>query len=403
MSRSNGDPQAVAPALKQLVDEVRQAFGARYNRPPTWMVAAPGRVNVIGEHTDYNGGYVLPMAIDRYVAIAAGPLADRQDHAAQVFSVDMDETDTIQLRAPIEPGPVRWSSYVQGVVAGLAERGWNPEGFGAVIQSTVPVGGGLSSSAALEVATATLLEAVCGQKLDPVDKALLCQHAEHTFAGVPCGIMDQFSSVLCRADTLMLLDCRSQEAQLVPFGEEGISVIIANTNVKHELTGGEYAQRRRECESTAKTLGVATLRDATMNDLLAAKDRIDDVCFRRARHVISEIERTVVAADGIRNGNWPAVGDLMYASHDSLKDDYEVSCDELDLMVDLARSLGAEQGIIGSRMTGGGFGGCTVSLVRTDAAPGVMETLHQQYKQQTGIEPSIFATRPSQGAMVLEG
>jgi galactokinase len=314
----------------------------------------------------------------------------------------MDETDTIRLRPPIDPGPVTWSSYVEGVVAGLTGRGWSPPAFDAVIQSSVPVGGGLSSSAALEVAIATLLEAICEKELEPVDKALLCQKAEHTFAGVPCGIMDQFSSVMCQADTLMLLDCRSQEVELVPFADAGISVVIANTNVKHELTGGEYAQRRGTCEAVARVLRVDTLRDATMDRLLDAEGQLDAVQLQRARHVISEIDRTMAAAEAIQSGDWRTVGDLMYASHASLRDDYEVSCEELDLMVDMAADMGFEGGVIGSRMTGGGFGGCTVSLVRSDSADAFIASLHKQYEKETGIEPSIFATRPSQGAMILE-
>jgi galactokinase len=253
----------------------------------------------------------------------------------------------------------------------------------------------------LEVATATLLETICGRSLEPVHKALLCQKAEHTFAGVPCGIMDQFSSVLCRENSLMLLDCRSQEVELVPFADPNLSVVIANTNVKHELTGGEYAQRRRECEQAAQELGVPLLRDARLDQLQQARGRLAEVVHRRARHVIGEIERTRAAASALRAGEWRTVGDLMYASHVSLRDDYEVSCKELDLLVEVARSLGPEGGIIGSRMTGGGFGGCTVSLVRTNAVPHVTEQLRRCYHEQTSIEPTIFATRPAQGAMVL--
>ena len=260
---------------------------------------------------------------------------------------------------------------------------------------------GLSSSAALEVATATLLESVCGQKLEPVAKALLCQKAEHTYAGMPCGIMDQFSSVLGREDMLMLLDCRSQEVQHVPLTDPDVSVVIANSNVKHELTGGEYAQRRRECETAHTALGIPLLRDARMSDLQAAQDRLDPVTYRRARHVISEIERTVVAAQSLANGDWKAVGDLMYASHASLRYDYEVSCAELDLLVDIAQNIGWSGGVIGSRMTGGGFGGCTVSLVRSGAVADFTSELARRYHEGTAIEPTIFSTRPSQGAMAL--
>jgi galactokinase len=370
------------------------------------LVAAPGRVNVIGEHTDYNGGYVLPMAIDRYVVIAAAPrgdVAEVDGATARVYSADLEEEASIRLAPPMQPGSVSWANYVQGVVAGCASLGWALPKMDALILSSVPVGGGLSSSAALEVATATLLETVTGSSLDPIAKALLCQKAEHDYAGVPCGIMDQFSSVLGRENALMLLDCRSQQVEQVPFADPDVTVVIANSNVKHELTGGEYAQRRQECERAAEVLGVPLLRDAGVEQLAAARDRMDDVTFRRARHVIGEIGRTVSAAEAIRAGNWRTVGELMYASHESLRDDYEVSCEELDLLVEIARSVGFASGLIGSRMTGGGFGGCTVSLVRTGIAADFAQQLHRTYSDRTGIEPSIFATRPTQGAMVLRG
>ncbi len=240
-----------------------------------------------------------------------------------------------------------------------------------------------------------------GQSLEPVQKALLCQEAEHKFAGVPCGIMDQFSSTLCTADHLMLLDCRSQEVKLVPFAAGDISVLITNSNVKHELTGGEYAQRRAQCEAAAKTLGVTTLREANMPQLEAARERLGDVNYRRARHVVGEIERTVKAADALCAHRWSEVGQLMYASHESLRDDYEVSCPELDLLVALAQEMGQDGGVIGSRMTGGGFGGCTVSLVRTESAANIAQTIRDRYQKETGIEPTLFTTRPAQGARVL--
>jgi len=401
---SGGAQRVVSSSLSldQLGQQVVVDFRRQYKREAQFLVAAPGRVNLIGEHTDYNGGFVLPMAIERYVVIAAakgsGSVGEK---AAMVYSANMEQSAALQIVGPIEPGPVSWSSYVQGVVAGFAARGFSVPPFDAVIRSTVPLGGGLSSSAALEVATATMLESMLHHGLDPVQKALLCQEAEHKFAGVPCGIMDQFSSTLCAADHLMLLDCRSQEVTLVPLTDPEIAVLIANTNVKHELTGGGYAKRRAQCEETAEILGVSTLRDATMEQLETSRDRLDDVHFCRARHVIGEIDRTVKAAEAIRAGRWDEMGRLMYASHNSLRDDYEVSCDELDILVKLAEEIGSAGGIIGSRMTGGGFGGCTVSLVKTSAASAIAETLHQQYHQRTGIEPTIFTSRPAQGACTL--
>ncbi len=393
---------ATAGNLTLLGKQTADDFQKQYRRAPKYLVAAPGRVNLIGEHTDYNGGFVLPMAIERYVVIAADKLSvNTGNAAAKVYSANMEQSADVHVTGPIERGPVCWSSYVQGVIAGFVDRGFCVPPFEAIIRSTVPLGGGLSSSAALEVATATLLESMLHHALDPVQKALLCQEAEHKFAGVPCGIMDQFSSTLCTADHLMLLDCRSQEAGLVPMEDPEIAVLIANSNVKHELTGGGYAKRRSQCEETAAILGIETLRDATMEQLETSRDRLDDVHFRRARHVIGEIDRTVKAAEAIRAGRWDEMGRLMYASHHSLRDDYEVSCDELDILVRLAEEIGPAGGVIGSRMTGGGFGGCTVSLVKTSAASAIAELLHERYQKRTGIEPTIFTSRPAQGACTL--
>ena len=269
-----------------------------YGRPPRWIAAAPGRVNVIGEHTDYNDGFVLPMAIERYTVIAAAPV--RRPAARVQLRSDRGQTQpvTIDLGQTAATLPQRRLGQLPGGrhrrLSGA--RRTSPAGFDALIHSTVPLGGGLSSSAALEVATATLLEAITGQTLDPVEKALLCQQAEHQYAGVPCGIMDQFISVMGRKDHLLLLDCRSRQTELVPMRDPSVSLLVTNTNVKHELGGGEYAKRRAQCEAAAKILGVPSLRDATSGALERAKAGMDDVVFRRARHVIGEIERTPQAA-----------------------------------------------------------------------------------------------------------
>ena len=288
-------------------------------------------------------------------------------------------------------------------MAGCLARGWSIPSFDAVVDSTIPLGGGLSSSAALEVATATLLEALCGEKLPPVAKALLCQQAEHEYAGMPCGIMDQFASVMAQADALLLLDCRSQVVTPVPMADPAVTVLIVNSRVKHELAAGEspYAQRRADCESAARALGVPALRDATAATLMAAFDRLSPTVFRRARHVIGENARTLAAADAARHGDWQRFGELMVASHESLRDDFEVSCPELDLLVNLALELSGQGGVYGSRMTGGGFGGCTVSIVRSEQLPSIARHLADGYRRQTGIVPEIFATRPAAGARLV--
>lgn len=385
--------------LDQLVDDTSRRFEARFGQTPRWVVAAPGRVNLIGEHIDYNDGFVLPMAIDRYTVIAAG---DTPGEQATVFSVATNDEVEISLAEPRRHATRgHWSNYVAGVIAACNGRGMHPGGFRAVVGSDVPVGGGLSSSAALEVATATLVEAMTAVTLQPVAKALLCQWAEHKFAGVPCGIMDQFASVMCRADHLMLLDCRSQQVELVPFSDPAVTVLIINSNVKHELAGGEYAERRAQCESAAMALGVSSLRDATLKQLDAKQTQMANVEFRRARHAVGEIVRTAEAAGAIKAGDWRRVGELMVASHESLRDDYEVSCSELDLLVDLARGLGVEGGVYGSRMTGGGFGGCTVSLVQTEKVEQIAQHVAQAYQRETGTEPSVLTCRPAAGAHVI--
>jgi len=247
-----------------------------------------------------------------------------------------------------------------------------------------------------------LLEALTGQKLDPIEKALLCQKAEHAFAGVPCGIMDQFTSVLAQQDHALLLDCRSREATPVRMTDSAITVLIINSNVRHKLVDGVYASRRKQCEDAARVLKVGALRDATLPELEAARAALDPVVFRRARHVITENERTLQAARFIQAGDWPKVGELMYASHASLRDDYKVSCLELDTIVECAQSLGEPEGVIGCRMTGAGFGGCAVSLVRTSAVQTIGRKIQESYEHKTGTMPTIFSSRPGGGARIVK-
>ncbi|HTL57974.1 MAG TPA: galactokinase [Candidatus Limnocylindrales bacterium] len=388
--------------LKDLGDFVSEQFEKAYGRQPLWLAAAPGRVNIIGEHTDYNDGYVFPMAIDRYTVIAAAPLSGEQ-RGIEIRSVVEKRPAVVDPNKPLKPEPKgTWFNYPLGVIAGFVSRGVRLPGFVALVNSTVPVGGGLSSSAALEVSTATLLEAITGQELDPVEKALLCQKAEHEFAGMPCGIMDQFISVMGRKDHILLLDCRSRETELVPMSDRSVELLITNTNVKHELTGGEYARRRAECEEAARVMGVASLRDADAEGLEKARGKMSDVVYRRARHVIGEIERTLHAAEGVRASNWPTVGQLMYASHASLRDDYEVSCRELDVVVEIARAIGISGGVFGCRMTGGGFGGCTVALVQSQQVGAISKHIETEYQKRTGVKATLFVSRPAAGATILK-
>jgi len=386
-------------SLDVMADRATELFARCFGHPPHWLVAAPGRVNLIGEHTDYNDGFVLPMAIDRHIVIAGDANTGRQ---VTLHSVTTGETATFGVRPKVERGEPGWSNYVRGVIAAFPEPRKKLAGFDAVIESSLPYGGGLASSAALEVAAATLLEAMTGQKLDPIEKALLCQRAEHDFASVPCGIMDQFTSILARENHALLLDCRSRTTTPVAMSDPAVTVLIINTNIRHKLAESEYAKRRSQCEAAARALGVAALRDASLGALEAARARMDSVPFRRARHVISENERTLQTAKAIQASDWSKVGQLMYASHTSLREDYEVSCPELDTVVEIAHAIGAAGGVIGCRMTGGGFGGCAVSLVQTEAVQRITRKLEELYEKRTGRQPAIFSSRPAGGARVLK-
>jgi len=388
--------------LQDLASFVAAEFQKSYGRLPRWIAAAPGRVNVIGEHTDYNDGFVLPMAIEFYSVMAADRPVDGRE-VITLRSTLEPEVAAIDLSKPVVPGVPKWGNYPRGVVAGFLARGIQPGGLEVLLHSTVPLGSGLSSSAALEVCTATLLEAVTGTTLDPVEKALLCQKAEHDFAGVPCGIMDQFISALGREGHLLLLDCRTRKTEIVPLQDPSVALLIINTNVKHELSGGEYAERRAQCEEAARNLGVKSLRDVTVAQLEKGKSKMRDLVYRRARHVIGEISRTVRAAGSVRQSDWPAVGQLMYASHVALRDDYEVSCPELDAVVKIADAIGEQGGIYGCRMTGGGFGGCCVALVKASSVDSITKKIAADYKARTGIAATIFASRPAAGATVLKG
>jgi len=386
--------------LKELSAHVAAEFQKHYGRAPRWIVAAPGRVNVIGEHTDYNDGFVLPMAIERYAIMAADAAA--APGKISIYDTHFKESATVDVTAPVTKGQPKWSNYIRGVLAGFQNRGVKIPALDVAFMSTVPLGGGLSSSAALEVCTATLMEAATGKAIDPIEKALLAQKAEHDFAGVPCGIMDQFISALGREGHLLLLDCRTRKTELVPMSDPSVALLVINTNVKHELSGGEYAERRAQCEEAARNIGVKSLRDVTPDQLEKAKGKMTEVVYHRARHVIGEIERTVHAAEGIRASSWPSVGNLMYASHASLRDDYEVSCKELDDVVEIAEDIGYKGGVYGCRMTGGGFGGCCVALVKADAVENITKKIAADYKAKTGIEAGIFSSRPAAGATIIK-
>ena len=298
----------------------------------------------------------------------------------------------------VEEGEPKWSNYLRGVIRGFQNLGHAVPGFDAYILSSVPGGAGLSSSAALECATATFLEGLLGIELGTREKALLCQKAEHDFAHVPCGIMDQFASAFGAKDHLVLIDCMSAETHRVPFTKPDLTVLISNSMVHHELSDGGYALRRQHTEEALAIIGKSSWRDVTLSDVNDAWEKLGDPVNRRARHVVSEITRTIEAAKALKSDDFEKLGPLMSASHQSLRDDFEVSCMELDLLVDAATKIGRSGGVIGSRMTGGGFGGSTVTLCESAKAHDIAQKIAEDYHAKTGLTAEIFASRPSAGA-----
>jgi galactokinase len=385
-------------SLANLASEAKSLLKHFFKQEATLVAAAPGRVNLIGEHIDYCDGFVLPLAIERYIVIAAAP---NNRNEVRLRSEGQPEA-VISLDSEIALAEPKWSNYVRGVLAGFQQRGHTLPGFDACFVSSVPCGGGLSSSAALECAVATLLEGLVDAHLDTKEKALLAQRAEHDFAGVPCGIMDQFASAFGQKDSLVLIDCQSEEPELVPFTNPDLEILVANTRVSHTLSDGAYAARRKDTEDGLAIIGKKSWRDVTMDDVESAKAAMGEQVYRRARHVVSEIDRTINAAECFKKNDYANIGELMKESHNSLRDDFEVSCKELDLMVDIARDIGFEGGVLGSRMTGGGFGGSTVTLCRREQARDIAAAMHERYLEETGINPEIFATRPARGAHLIQ-
>jgi galactokinase len=385
--------------LSELSADAQAHLRHLYGKEASLIAAAPGRVNLIGEHIDYCDGFVLPFAIERYILIAAAPNGTNE---ARVRTLWDDEEAIIPLDQPQEILPPKWSNYLRGVCEGFRTRHiWPIPGFDAVIVSSVPTGGGLSSSAALELATATLLEGFADNFLGTKEKSLLAQKAEHDFAKVPCGIMDQFASAFGKKDHLVLIDCQSREPELVPFHDPDLTVLISNTMVSHDLTDGGYAARRKATEDGLALIGQNSWRDITADEVEAAREQMGERVHRRARHVVGEIARTVQAAEALKNDDYAALGPLMAASHVSLRDDFEVSCPELDLLVSIADEIGFEGGVLGARMTGGGFGGSTVTLCRTANARDIATTLEHRYRAETHKVPEIFASRPAEGAHLV--
>ena len=373
-----------------LLTKFQSLFGE-----PKAVFRAPGRVNLIGEHTDYNGGFVLPTCIGFSCWVAAGP---RVDGKLIVHSENFNETIEARLDGNHLHRSRKWSDYPLGIAWVLQRSGYQLRGANLYVRGEIPLGAGLSSSAAIEVAVACALLEGSGYELDRIKVAMLCQQAENEFVGARCGIMDQFVCCNGRAAHVLLLDCRSLEHRLVPFSRD-VRLVVCNTMVKHEHGEGEYNLRRLECEEgvrklSAALLGIEALRDVTLSDLDQHRGLLPEVIYRRCRHVITENERVPRAAAALREGDIGMLGDLMAESHRSLRDDYQVSCPELDLMVDLASK---QSGVYGSRMTGGGFGGCTVNLVDRAVTGEFKRRIASEYRAATGRLPDVFVCDTSQG------
>ena len=378
----------------RCAEEFRRLVGSE----PRWLVSAPGRVNVIGEHIDYLDGYVLPMAINRATYIAAAPLPGKK---AVVTSSAQPDVLSINLSDPMTSCEDHWGKYICGVISQFAKASAaTVNGFRAHIHSDIPMGGGLSSSAALEVATATLLEVIADIHLDPIQKARLCLRAEHEQVGVPCGVMDQMIAVLGKQGTLLLLDCATLEVRHIPFADSDCSILVVDTGISHDLKESAYALRREQSEEALRAIGYQSYRDLSLNDLYEAKDKLDPTHYRRALHVVTEIQRTLHAASLFERSEWGEAGRLLYESHRSLSEDYEVSCEELDFVVSTLHDFKPEMGVYGARMTGGGFGGCAIALIKSKAYEEVKTSLVVAYRETFGNNPSCFLTRPCEGAKV---
>ena len=372
--------------------EALRSRGARIYR-------APGRVNLIGEHTDYNDGFVMPAAIELYTYAAIKP---RDDRTLCVHSENYSESCEFDLDEPAPIARAHWSDYVSGVAVILECAGYCLRGSDLAIKSDVPIGAGLSSSAAIEVASGLAMLENSGIDIDRVELAKLCRQAEDEFVGMRCGIMDQFISCCGKTGTGLMLDCRSLEYRLLPIPSH-VRLVICNTMVKHELAASEYNTRRAECEAAVRhfadrVFGVRALRDVTIDDLASVGSDLSDALMKRCRHVISENARVAEMAQAFEVENLEALRPLMAESHRSLRDDYQVSCEELDVMVELASQV---DGVYGSRMTGGGFGGCTINLVRADRVAQFKESITRGYQQATGILPQIIVCSAAGGAAQL--
>ncbi len=383
---------------------VQESYGRRFGRSPELISIAPGRVNLIGDHVDYAGGLVMPIAIDCCTEVAVGRDPETTDEPSVIVAADLDmecEIDLAKVQSPRQPGaPDAFLNYVTGPLEQIRKAGLSLPRIDLMIASSVPMGGGLSSSAALEVAVLLGVRTLLGRKTAPLELALEAQRAEHEQAGTPCGIMDMYVSAAARPGHACMIDCMTNELRQVPMpAKDEAVVMVTDTRTRHELNDGAYATRREQCEEAARMLGVDLLGQASIDRVNEAG--LPGAIDSRARHVVEEIARVIDFADALGSGDLETAGDAMFSSHDSLRDLYEVSCPELDLLVETARAHRG-RGVHGSRMTGGGFGGCTVTLCRREFVDELETSFKSAFRGEFGHEPESFITSAGAGAHVME-
>lgn len=382
-----------------LVDNISAVYHQKFGGE-SMLVRSPGRVNIIGEHTDYNEGFVLPAAIDKAIYIAIGK---RDDQQIQLYSQEFKEEHEIKI-SELGKSSLQWANYILGVVDQLLKRGHAVKGFNLVVDGNVPIGAGLSSSAAVECATAFALNELFGFNIPRLELVKIAQKAEHEYAGVMCGIMDQFASVFGKKNHVIKLDCRSLDYEYVPLNLEGYRILLLNTNVKHSLASTEYNTRRKECEEGVALIRkhhpeVNSLRDATIEMVHQHVAPVSEVIFRRCKFIVEENIRLQTGCDDLKAGNLEALGAKMFAAHQGLSKEYEVSCKELDFLVDAVRN---NDDVLGARMMGGGFGGCTINLVREGAIPQLVERIASAYKDEMQLELTHYVAQIEDGTSIVQ-
>jgi galactokinase len=383
------------------IDLIISAFNKQFNDTPTIVVRSPGRINIIGEHTDYNDGFVFPAAIDKEIMFAAKRNSNK---VFRFYSVDFKEKYEVKIR-DLEKSEIQWANYLLGVADQFQKAGYELQGIDIAFGGNIPVGAGLSSSAAVETGFARILNELFDYGVKPVEMVKMAQKAEHEYAGVMCGIMDQFVIVHGEADKAVKLDCRSLEYEYAPLVLNDYQIILCDTKVKHALASSEYNTRRKECETAVKMLQrynikIKALRDVTQELLKEHRYELDEKVYRRAKYIVDENERVEKAFKALRNNNIEKLGNLMYETHIGLRDYYEVSCDELDILFDIAYNC---EDVIGARMMGGGFGGCTINIVRKNGIDKFIDKVSKEYEKLTGQKPEFYKVKISDGTSVLMG